>query len=156
MIKRILLALLFSLSIAIRPTLAFDDDILGLWDTEEKDAVIEMFKCGQKYCGRIFWVKEPNYSAGDKNGKGGRPILDDNNPDANLRNRPIVGLQIINDFSFAGDNSWTEGNIYDPERGKAYSGRMNLTSQNSLNVRGYILIPLLGRTTTWTRRVSTN
>lgn len=153
--KVILFALVFSLCIAIPIAWAVNsDDIVGLWNTEEKDAVIELFKCGRKYCGRVFWVKEPNYSAGDKNGREGQPKLDIKNPDPNLRNRPIVGLQIMHDFSFAGSKRWTGGKMYDPESGQTYSGRMTLTTPNTLDLRGYILFSLLGRTTTWTRRVS--
>lgn len=155
MMKVILFALVFSLCMAIPTARAVDgDDILGLWNTEEKDAVIELFKCGEKYCGRVFWVKEPNYSAGDKNGREGQPKLDNKNPDPNLRNLPIVGLQIMHDFSFTGNNAWMGGKMYDPERGKTYSGRMSLTSPNTLNLRGYVLFSLFGRTTTWTRSVS--
>ncbi len=149
----ILPAVILSLLMAMPAALAADrDDVLGVWNTEEKDAAIEIFKCGDKYCGRVFWVKEPNYSASDKNGKEGRPKLDDNNPDPGMRNRPIVGLQIMRDFSFAGNNNWSNGKLYDPEKGQTYSGRMSLTSPSTLNLKGYVLIPLFGRTTTWTRR----
>jgi uncharacterized protein (DUF2147 family) len=127
------------------------NDVLGRWNTENRDAVIEIYECSWKYCGRIVWVDEPFYSAEDNNGKEGQPRVDENNPDGRLRNRPIVGLQIMYDFSFDGEAAWKGGKIYDPERGKSYKGIMTLVSPNTLNVKGYVIIPLLGRTTTWTR-----
>ncbi len=127
------------------------DDILGLWNTEEKDAKIEIFKCGAKYCGKIAWLKEPVYPAGSKEGAPGTPILDHNNPNPELRKRPLIGTRILNDFVFAGDNLWENGKIYNSDNGKMYRGRITLNSPDQLNVRGFIGIPLLGGSTTWTR-----
>ncbi len=127
------------------------DDILGVWNNEEKDARIEVFKCGDKYCGKIIWVKEPNYPAGSTEGTPGTPRLDNHNPDPAQRTRPIFGLQIVKDFVFAGDNLWKGGTVYDPKVGKTYSGKIKLVSPNQLGLRGYIGISLIGRTTTWTR-----
>jgi uncharacterized protein (DUF2147 family) len=41
--------------------------------------------------------------------------------------------------------------VYDPKSGKTYRGKMTFVSPNQLNLRGFIGIPLFGRTTTWTR-----
>ncbi len=127
------------------------DDILGVWDNQEKDARIEIFKCGVKYCGKIVSLKEPDYPAGSKEGTPGTPKLDHHNPDPALRSKPIIGLQIVNDFVFAGDNLWKDGTVYDPKKGKTYSGKMTLVSPKELKLRGFIGISLIGRTATWTR-----
>ncbi len=128
------------------------DDILGLWNTEKKDARIEIYKCGAKYCGKIAWLKEPTYPAGSKEGVPGTPILDHNNPNPELRKKPLVGSPILIDFSFAGDSLWKDGKIYNANNGKMYSGKLTLMSPEQLNVRGFILgIPLFGGSTTWTR-----
>jgi len=127
------------------------DDILGVWNTEEKDAKIEIYKCGIKYCGKIVWLQEPTYPAGSKEGTPGTPMFDHNNPNPELRKTPLIGLPILLEFMFAGDNSWKNGKIYDSESGKTYSGKMTLVSPNQLNVRGFIGISLIGGTTTWTR-----
>ena len=130
---------------------AGNDDILGVWNNGEKDAKIEIFKCGEQYCGRIISLKEPNYPADSKEGKPGTPKLDHNNPDLSLKTKPIIGLEIVHDFLFAGDNKWVDGKVYDPKNGKTYSGKMTLLSPNRLDLRGFIGISLIGRTTTWTR-----
>jgi len=127
------------------------DDILGVWNNEEKDARIEVLKCADTYCGRIIWLKDPNYPAGSTEGTPGTPRLDNHNPDPARRTRPIFGLQIVKNFVFAGDSLWKGGTVYDPKNGKTYSGKIKLVSPDQLDLRGYIGIPLLGRTTTWTR-----
>lgn len=127
------------------------DDILGLWNNEERDGVVEIFKCGEKYCGRIVWAKEPTYPADDTMGRTGQSRLDDNNPDPDLRTRPIIGLQIMSGFVFDGDNGWKQGTVYDPKNGRTYSGKVTLVSPDELRLRGYVLFSLFGRTTVWTR-----
>jgi uncharacterized protein (DUF2147 family) len=130
---------------------AAGDAILGVWNNEEKDAKIEIFKCGENFCGRVVWLKEPNYPAGSKDGIPGTPKLDHNNPDPASRKTPMIGLQIVRDFVFAGDTVWKGGKVYDPKNGKKYNGKMTLVSQNQLNLRGFVGISLLGRTVVWTR-----
>jgi uncharacterized protein (DUF2147 family) len=127
------------------------DDVLGVWNTQERDAKIEIYKCGIKYCGKIVWLKEPTYPAGSKEGTPDTPVLDHNNPEPNLRKTPLLGLPILLDFLFAGDNEWNYGKIYDTENGKTYSGILTLVSPHQLQVRGFIIIPLIGGTTTWMR-----
>ncbi len=130
---------------------AQSDAILGIWFNEEKDAKIEIFKCSGEYCGKIVWAKEPNYPAGSKEGTPGTPRLDNHNPDVAKRSRPILGLQIMKDFDFAGGDVWKGGTVYDPKSGNTYQGKMTLVSPDTLALRGFVLIPLFGRSSTWTR-----
>lgn len=127
------------------------DDILGVWNTAKKDARIEIYKCGTKYCGKIVWLKEATYEAGSKEGVPGTPILDHNNPNLELRKKPLIGSPILIDFVFTDDNLWKDGKIYNSENGKIYSGKLTLISPDQLNVRGFIGISLFGGSTTWTR-----
>jgi uncharacterized protein (DUF2147 family) len=126
-------------------------DILGIWLNAEQDASIEITMCGERYCGRIIWLKEPDYPAGAKDGMPGTPKLDHNNPDPMHRKDPIIGLEIVKAFRFVGDDRWEDGTVYDPKNGKTYQGKMTLLSSHRLDLRGFIGISLLGRTTTWTR-----
>jgi uncharacterized protein (DUF2147 family) len=103
----------------------------------------EIFKCGDEYCGKIVWLKEP------KNDEG-KDKTDINNPDPEKRGRNIIGLNIVWGFKFDKYGKWVGGKIYDPDNGKTYSCKMTLESEK-LNVRGYMGISLLGRTTVWTR-----
>lgn len=141
-------------SVLLATTFAFaggPGDILGLWSTEKREARIEIYKCGPKYCGKIAWLKESTYPAGSKEGVPGTPILDHKNPDPELRNKPRLGSAILVDFVRAGDNLWKNGKIYNSNNGKIYSGKMTLISPDQLKIRGFIGISLIGGSTTWTR-----
>ena len=150
--KKSLLGILLTFLLLGSFAVAADGDrILGLWNTAEEDCKIEIFKCGNIYCGRIAWLKEPLYPAGDGMGMAGRPIVDRQNPSPDLRSRPLVGLQLMEGFIYTGKNVWERGTIYNPETGKTYKCKMTLTAPDHLEVRGFIGISLLGGTSIWTR-----
>lgn len=132
-------------------TLAASDDILGTWFNQDKDAKIEIFKCGNDYCGKIVWLKEPTYPPGSKEGTPGTPKIDSKNPDVAHQKAPLMGLQIVNGLQFSSDNLWKNGKIYDPDSGKTYSAKATLTSHDQLDLRGFIGVSLIGRTEKWTR-----
>ncbi|MEZ5083190.1 MAG: DUF2147 domain-containing protein [Bacteroidales bacterium] len=120
-------------------------DILGVWFNEEKDAKVEIYEENGKYFGKVIWLEEPIHP------ETGKPKLDDENPDEELQKRPIMGLLLVWDFVFDGNDEWEDGKIYDPKSGKTYSCYMEFESETKLKVRGYIGISLIGRTTYWTR-----
>jgi uncharacterized protein (DUF2147 family) len=126
------------------------DDILGIWKTELDESKVEVYRCGEKICGKIIWLKRPVYTD-SSDGQPGTPVIDRKNPDPALRNRPLVGLEFMQGFSEQGDATWGGGTCYDPKSGKNYRGKMQLTAPERLELRGYIGIPLFGRTSVWTR-----
>jgi uncharacterized protein (DUF2147 family) len=119
------------------------DKLEGLWYNDIKSAKIQISRSSNgKFNGRIVWLKEPL--------KDGKPKTDDQNPDDQLKLRPIIGLPILSDFVKDGDYKYTDGTIYDPKNGKTYS--CNITYKGkTLAIRGYIGISLFGRTTVWER-----
>jgi uncharacterized protein (DUF2147 family) len=127
------------------------EEIFGEWWNQEKEAKIEIYPCDGKTCGRIVWLREPNFPANDAQGMGGKSKIDRENPDSSLRERPILGMNIVWSFNFAGENLWEGGFIYDPRDGKTYKCKMTLESPDRLNVRGFIGISLIGKTNIWTR-----
>ena len=134
------------------PLFAQDSDaIIGKWWNQEKTSQIDIYKQQGKYAGRIVWLKEPVYPADDPKGMAGMPKVDRENPDASQRNQPLLGMVAVWGFTFAGDNVWESGRIYDPRDGKTYKCKMSLKSSGVLDVRGYIGTPLFGKTNTWTR-----
>lgn len=119
-------------------------DVIGIWLTPgDNSAKIEIYKVGEKFYGKIVWMQNPNIN--------GKPKLDSNNPNSSKRNIPRLGLEIMKGFIFDGSDEWKNGNIYDPESGKTYSGYMYLKDRNTLKLRGYVGFSFLGRTETWTR-----
>lgn len=137
----LLFGLLFSLT-----TFAQSDAILGEWFTADKDAVVTIFTDGKTISGKTTWMEEPNDSKGN-------PKLDKENPDENLRSRKRMGLKIMQDFVYKGDNIWEDGKIYKPSNGKTYGGTATLVNKNTLELEGYLIsLPFIGKTSTWTRK----
>ncbi len=123
------------------------DDIIGKWLTENKEAKVKIYKIGDKYYGKIIWLKEPN----DK--KTGKLKKDKHNPDARLKERAIIGMNFVNTFKFDGNNEWEDGTVYDAKTGKTYKGTIGFESKNKLKLRGYIGKSWMGigKTTYWTK-----
>lgn len=119
------------------------DQVLGIWMTDDGKAKIEIYKDGDKYSGKIVWLKEP------RNEQGALKV-DKENSDKTLRSRPILGINLVSGFTFDGDDRWEGGDIYDPENGKTYSSHMKL-KKGELEVRGYVGISMFGRTVVWTK-----
>ncbi|MDB5112005.1 MAG: hypothetical protein JWR67_3119 [Mucilaginibacter sp.] len=119
------------------------DPIEGLWYNDIKSAKIQIYRESDgKFYGKVVWLKEPL--------KNGKPKVDEMNADEKLRSRPRLGLPVLEEFVKDGENKYTGGTIYDPNNGKTYSCTMTYKGK-TLAIRGYVGIPLLGRTTTWER-----
>ncbi|WP_332118974.1 DUF2147 domain-containing protein [Azorhizobium caulinodans] len=115
-------------------------DVTGLWATPVHGGQVEISKCGASVCGRI--VTSEGIKA-DPN------LKDTKNSDAAKRDRVLKGLQILGGFS-GGPTEWTGGQIYNADDGKTYSASLTLDGDNTLKVRGCIVVPLC-QTQTWTR-----
>jgi uncharacterized protein (DUF2147 family) len=137
-----ILLLAFSSSIVFAQTES--DAILGVWETGSGKARVKIDKVGDKFFGKVVWLREPLNEEG-------KPKVDKNNPEENLRTVPILGYKLIKDFSYKGDKTWEEGTIYDPENGSTYSCTIKMTDENTLDVRGFIGVSLFGRTDVWKR-----
>lgn len=139
--------LLVSLSLSV---LAEDkvkaDDVLGFWLSESKKGVVEIYKKGDEFEGKLVWIKDiHDGKVEDK--------LDINNPEESERKKSLKGLVNLKGFKFDG-NEWTGGTIYDPQKGKTYKAFMKMDGNDKLKIRGYIGISLFGRTTEWERQKS--
>jgi uncharacterized protein (DUF2147 family) len=120
------------------------EGILGEWVTAGGESRIEIFLTDSvTYAGKIVWLRDPL--------KEGKPVVDDKNPDEALRGRPVMGLVLLRGFMYDGEGEWRGGKIYDPKSGNDYSAKMTLLDEKNLDLRGYVLMPLFGRTERWTR-----
>ncbi len=117
---------------AASPTLA--QTPLGHWLTEDRDAVIAIGRCGNALCGEIAGI--PLSGAGE-------PVPTD------YLNRSQCHLTIIS--GAVPDGSAWRARIIDPRDGGVYRATLRLDQEGRLLVRGYIGIPLFGRTQVWTR-----
>ena len=133
--KKLFLSLitLFILTISVKA----QKEYLGKWLSPSKKGVVETYLQGNKLFGKLVWVQSER--------------KDIYNSDKSLRNREVKGLNLFSNFTWS-DNQWVEGKIYDPEGGSTYSCKMWLSEdKQTLNVRGYIGISIIGRTEKFTR-----
>ena len=92
------------------------EDAIGVWENPENKSHTEFYKCGAGVCGKIVKVVD-----GQK--------VDDKNPDPAKRNRPIVGLVIMEGAKKTGPTTW-QGQLYNRADGKTYSGTLTVKSKN--------------------------
>lgn len=75
---------------------------------------------------------------------------DTNNPDPKLRGRKIIGLPIVWGFYKKGDK-WEGGRVYDSSDGKMYKGKIWMEGKNTLVMRGFVGVSLIGKSAKWIR-----
>lgn len=127
--------------------LAADDSPVGLWKniddaTGKPKALIRIVENNGVLEGRIEKLF--------------RPADQDQNPlcvkcEGALKDQPIVGMAFLAGLKKSGDE-YSGGTILDPENGKVYKSKMRLSDGGKkLDVRGYIGMPMLGRSQVWVR-----
>jgi uncharacterized protein (DUF2147 family) len=126
------------LTLATAGVLAQTAGIAGYWRTPS-GAVISIAACGRTLCLTIAALS-----------RGRHPATDIHDPDPRLRGRPLCGLRIGAGFTPIDARQASGGHLYDPKSGRTYSGSMRLAG-NTLRLRGYIGLPIFGRTETWVR-----
>ena len=136
--------IIFSIMLMMMPVAAaFAQDVIGKWKLEDGTAIVEVYKSGDSFNGKIVWLKNPTEADGT-------PVKDDNNPDKNLRSREVLGLNMLSDLKKNG-SEYTGGKIYDPGNGKTYNCSMKVEG-DVLKVRGSLdKKGLIGRTMDWFR-----
>ena len=123
---------------------AMAQDVVGKWKLDDGSAIVEVYRQGDSYNGKIVWLKNPTEPDGT-------PAVDTNNPDPSLCKRQIIGLNMLSGLKKA-DGEYSGGKIYDPGNGKTYNCSMKvegdvLKVRGSLDKRG-----LIGRTMDWYRQ----
>jgi uncharacterized protein (DUF2147 family) len=122
---------------------AFAQDVVGKWKLDDGSAIVEVYKQGDAFNGKIVWLQDPTEPDGS-------PAVDTNNPDAKLRSRKLIGLNMLSGLKKSGAE-YTGGSIYDPGNGKTYNCSMKVEG-DVLKVRGSLdKKGLLGRTMDWYR-----
>jgi len=77
--------------------------------------------------------------------------IDKRNADASKQSRPLLGIPIVlNMKPSSAPQSW-EGDVYNAEDGKTYSGSFTLTGANTAQLKGCVLGGLICKAQTWTR-----
>ena len=144
-----LLAVFSSSAIALSATAASATDIVGDWVLFDGSAVVRIQQSndGHTFEGRVQALLNPEFLIIDGYGKAGQPRVDINNPDEDLRQRPVVGILLTQQLKFK-NNKW-QGRIYDPGSGKTYRCNISILEDGSLKVRGFVGASMFGRTMFW-------
>jgi len=124
--------------------LSFAQLITGKWktiddETGKEKGIVEIFKKNGKIYGKIIDILEieNKYQKCEK-------------CEGEDKNKAILGLIIIKGLTKNG-NFYDGGKVLDPQNGKKYHCKITLDGKDKLIVRGYIGIPLFGRSQTWIR-----
>ena len=120
-------------------------DLVGDWVVSEKTAVITFFKDGDRFYGMTSWMGKPR----DENGK---MRTDIKNPDPSKRSQQLLGALLCKNFVYDGNGVWVDGTVYDSRSGRTYNAKITMKDINTIVLRGYIGISLIGASDTWTRK----
>lgn len=145
--KKNLLALLCLSTFAAAGAMAQEASLVGLWkniddETNKPKALIRITESNGEYKGKIEKLF--------------RPANEEQNPKCDkcegaLKDQPIIGMTILTGIKKEGAE-YAGGQILDPGNGKLYKSKITLAEGGKkLSMRGYIGMPMLGRTQTWVR-----
>ena len=122
------------------PTLAQGASITGVWNTGSEGGKVQIYRCGDAYCGRIVDAARLRANPDQR---------DERNSNPRLRNRKLKGLVVLQDVT-GGPTEWSGGPVYDPETGDgASSAKITLLSNGKLRIKGCVAV--FCRTKIWTR-----
>ena len=77
------------------------------------------------------------------------PLVNCNLCKDDRKDKPIVGMKIMTDLKQDQVGVWSGGKILDPKDGEVYKVKIATEDGKKMDVRGYIGVPLLGRTQVW-------
>ncbi|MGJ1265623.1 DUF2147 domain-containing protein [Sphingobacterium spiritivorum] len=117
--------------------------MLGTWEADKKDVIIEIFKQGDKYFGKYIWGKPIVESDGVTSKK------DLKNPDPKLRSRDLIGITSLTGLKWDGEE-YGDGKIYNAPTVDTYKCKVWIKN-DKLYLRGYLGVSLLGQTATFHR-----
>ncbi len=125
------------LSLLFVPSEAAAAEPYGVWRHPDNGSLVRMYECGSGLCAKIIKVQD----SGRK---------DVNNPDPEKRSRPVEGVVIMNGAQKTGQDTW-EGQLYNTQNGKTYTGVITVQGPKTLELEGCVLGGLLCQGVTWSR-----
>jgi uncharacterized protein (DUF2147 family) len=106
-------------------------DVAGVWIDHTGQGAVEISPCGDRICGRVVWLKNPEHKS--------------------VSGKRICGTQVLGDLRRETANAWEAGWIYNPEDEERFSASLQLANADTLLVTGYLGVKFLGETFTWKR-----
>ncbi|MBD1394508.1 DUF2147 domain-containing protein [Mucilaginibacter glaciei] len=142
------ISLLLFTSHADKPTntMVAADVICGKWQTEEKNLTVQVYKADDEFRAKIIWFSD----------KGDTKKMDEwkdiKNPDPTLRERKILGMNVLEKLTYSpNSNSWEDGVIYDAKNGRHWNSSAYIDKDGKLKVKGYWHFKFIGKTMTFVR-----
>ena len=120
------------------------DAILGKWITTTGNCIVEVYKQKAEYKAKVIWFTDGKKQMKD--------YIDEKNPDPSLRNRKLLGMDVMHGLYYDTDeNEWVDGHIYDATSGKEWDSVVWLTDDHLLKVKGYWMFKFISETKTFKR-----
>jgi len=134
----------WSIIILLITQFSFSQSILGKWKTVDdlsgkEKGIVEIYEKSGVFYAKIIEIFETDHKSKKCNLCSGED-----------KDKPFLGLIIIKGLRKDGDE-YNGGKVVDPKIGKYYKCYVKLEEKDKLKVRGYIGVPLLGRTQYWYR-----
>ncbi len=137
-------AFALGLAFAVAPGARAAAPAVGTWLSANGGTKVRITECsGNKLCGKVVWVQK----AIDPTT--GRPKTDKHNANPSKRDRPLIGVPVVQGMAPDGPNKWS-GQIYNADDGKTYQAHVTVVSNSAMNVQGCVL-GFLCKSQTWTR-----
>ena len=109
------------------------DDILGIWMSQDQSVKVRVYKDGPAIKSKIIWFNEKLGSGNPMNTR-----VDIYNPDPYLKSRKIIGMEILEGLKFNNQKKrWDDGKIYDASSGRTWDAYAEMKAGNHLCVRGF-------------------
>jgi uncharacterized protein (DUF2147 family) len=124
----------------IADTVPESDRILGKWKSTDNKMIVEVYKDKGEFRAKIIWFNDDPSKPMDE-------WRDKHNPNPALRNRKILGMDVLSDLKYdPKSHSWEDGTIYDAQHGKLWGAAGYIDKDGLLKVKGYWHFKIFGRT----------
>jgi len=119
--------------------------VCGKWESVDKSIIIQVYMQGDDFKAKLIWFSDTD----------GKPMdywTDRRNPNPALRNRKLLGMEILSGLQYDPDNnSWENGMVYDSRHGREWNASATIDKNGQLRVRGYWHFKFIGKTMTFYR-----
>ncbi len=147
MLKKKLLFLFVFLSVLFSAQNSADA-ILGHWIDKDNSVVVQIYKQKNEYRAKIIWFNEKLGSR-----KPMHERKDTSNPNPELRERKIIGMEILEGLEYVPEkNTWEFGKIYDASSGRHWDSAARIDQKGFLHVRGFWKYKWIGRSMIFMRK----
>jgi len=104
--------------------------VYGEWIPPDQDAIIRIEPCHQNTMSLCATLIKHAYSS--------LSTADAQNPNGTLKDRPLIGINILSNLKPNNRKNWRGGKLYDPRTGKSYFAKLKLLGQDKIQISGCI------------------